>query len=50
MTPSGTLERAFGYQDDHMNLPVPDVEAAIPFYERVLGFRVASRGESPSAR
>ncbi len=30
-----------------MNLPVPDVEAAIPFYERMLGFRVVSRSETP---
>jgi len=43
----GTLDRAFGYQGDAMNLPVPDVDAAIPFYERVLGFRVASRADTP---
>lgn len=30
-----------------MNLPVADVEAALPFYETVLGFRVVSRGDSP---
>src|SRR5687768_2630302 len=41
------LERASGYQDDHMNLPVPDLEAALPFYEKVLGFRVLSRRETP---
>jgi catechol 2,3-dioxygenase-like lactoylglutathione lyase family enzyme len=28
-------------------LPVGDLEAAIPFYEKVMGFRVLSRGESP---
>jgi lactoylglutathione lyase len=42
-----TLEKAFGYQGDHMNLPVPDVEAALPFYENVLGFRVVSRSQAP---
>lgn len=42
-----TLEKAFGYQDDAMNLPVADVDAAVPFYESVLGFRVLSRGETP---
>jgi len=42
-----TLERAFGYQGDHMNLPVADVEAALPFYERVLGFTVLERRETP---
>jgi lactoylglutathione lyase len=43
----GTLEKAFGYQGDNMNLPVKDVEAALPFYETVLGFRVTSRGTAP---
>ena len=40
----GTLETASGYQGDHMNLPVVDVDAAVPFYETVLGFRVVTRG------
>jgi catechol 2,3-dioxygenase-like lactoylglutathione lyase family enzyme len=35
------------YQGDAMNLPVPDLEAAIPFYETVMGFHVAARGDSP---
>lgn len=43
----GTLEKAFGYQGDHMNLPVPDLAAALPFYESVLGFRVLSRSDTP---
>ena len=43
----GTLERAFGYQGDNMNLPVQDLSAALPFYETVLGFRVVSRTETP---
>src|SRR3954469_14644345 len=47
MTMKGTLERAFWYQGNAMALPVPDVDAAIPFYENVLGFRVASRGDTP---
>jgi len=41
------LEKAFGYQGDNLNLPVSDVEAALPFYETVLGFRVLSRGDTP---
>ncbi|HWK08963.1 MAG TPA: VOC family protein [Vicinamibacterales bacterium] len=41
----GTLEKAFGYQGDHMHLPVRDVDAAVPFYETVLGFHVLSRTE-----
>jgi catechol 2,3-dioxygenase-like lactoylglutathione lyase family enzyme len=35
-----TLQKAFGYQGDNMNLPVRDLAAALPFYETVLGFRV----------
>jgi len=42
-----TLEKAFGYQDDHMNLPVADLAAAVPFYEQVLGFRVLERSDTP---
>ena len=44
----GTLEKAWGYQGDNMNLPVQDLSAALPFYETVLGFRVLSRSESPN--
>jgi catechol 2,3-dioxygenase-like lactoylglutathione lyase family enzyme len=35
------------YQEDAMNLPVPDVDAAIPYYEKTFGFRVVSRKETP---
>jgi lactoylglutathione lyase len=42
-----TLEKAFGYQDNNMNLPVPDLAASLPFYENVLGFRVQSRSDTP---
>lgn len=30
-----------------MNLPVENLEAAIPFYETVMGFRLVSQSESP---
>jgi lactoylglutathione lyase len=43
----GTLEKAFGYQGDVMNLPVADLSAALPFYETVLGFEVRSRSNAP---
>jgi catechol 2,3-dioxygenase-like lactoylglutathione lyase family enzyme len=43
----GTLETASGYQGDHMNLPVGDVDAAVAFYETVLGFRVLTRCTIP---
>jgi len=42
-----TLEKAFGYQGDPMNLPVPDLAAALPFYETVLGFDVRARTDTP---
>lgn len=41
------LETAWGYQGNNLNLPVRDLEAALPFYERVLGFEVESRSETP---
>lgn len=46
-TVKGTLDRGFGYQGNAMALPVASVDAAIPFYEGVLGFRVASRSQTP---
>jgi catechol 2,3-dioxygenase-like lactoylglutathione lyase family enzyme len=30
-----------------MNLPVEDLDSAIPFYETVMGFRLVSRNDSP---
>ncbi len=44
---NATIEKAWGYQGDNMNLPVPDLEAALPFYETILGFRVISRSDTP---
>ena len=41
------LKNAWGYQGNNMNLPVGNLEAAIPFYETVMGFRVLSRSDSP---
>jgi catechol 2,3-dioxygenase-like lactoylglutathione lyase family enzyme len=35
------------YADDAMNLPVQNVDAAIPYYEKVFGFRVVSRQGAP---
>ena len=40
-------KRAAPYADDALNLPVADVDAAIPFYETTFGFRVVSREASP---
>jgi lactoylglutathione lyase len=44
---TATLDKAFGYHGDTMNLPVKEVDAALPFYESILGFRVLSRSDTP---
>ena len=44
---AGTLQKAFGYQGDNMNLPVEDLESSLSFYQNVLGFRVVSRSDTP---
>ncbi|MVM38458.1 VOC family protein [Spirosoma sp. HMF3257] len=46
-TVKATIKNAWPYQQDKMNLPVPDLETAIPFYETIMGFRVVSRQTSP---
>jgi lactoylglutathione lyase len=35
------------YADDVLNLPVQDVDNAIPYYEKMFGFRVVSRQDAP---
>jgi catechol 2,3-dioxygenase-like lactoylglutathione lyase family enzyme len=44
------FKRAVPYAKDAMNLPVVDVETAVPFYERTMGFRVVEREDSPQRR
>jgi lactoylglutathione lyase len=46
-TAKATFRNAFPYREDKMNLPVADVEMAIPFYQTILGFEVSSRKTSP---
>lgn len=41
------FKRAVPYAKDAMNLPVADVESAIPYYETTFGFRVVSRADAP---
>ena len=41
------FKNAWPYQKDRMNLPVVNVETAIPFYETIMGFQVVSRQNSP---
>ncbi len=41
------FKRASPYADDAMNLPVKDVDAAVSFYETIMGFAVTSRATDP---
>ena len=41
------FKTAVPYLADAMNLPVANLEVAIPFYESIMGFRVVSRNDSP---
>ena len=41
------FKRVAPYQDDELNLPVKDVDEAIPYYETILGFKVLSRSDDP---
>lgn len=41
------FKSAWPYQQDKMNLPVENVETAIPFYETVMGFQLVSRSDQP---
>jgi predicted enzyme related to lactoylglutathione lyase len=42
-----TFKRAVPYADDALNLPVADVDGAIPFYQQTFGFSVVSQSDSP---
>ena len=39
--------RAAGYQGDALNLPVKNVDEAVPFYEQRMGFRVVEQRATP---
>ena len=41
------FKAAWPYQQDAMNLPVANVEDALPFYETVMGFQVVSQFDAP---
>ena len=41
------FKTAWPYQENEMNLPVENLEAAVPFYEKIMGFEVVSRNDSP---
>lgn len=41
------FKTAYPYLEDAMNLPVENLDAAIPFYEKVMGFNLVSRKDVP---
>jgi lactoylglutathione lyase len=41
------FKRAAPYAEDALNLPVADVDAAVPFYEKTFDFRVVSKSDTP---
>jgi lactoylglutathione lyase len=45
--PNAIIKQAWPYQQDAMNLPVANLEAALPFYEQTMGFRLVSRTDTP---
>jgi lactoylglutathione lyase len=38
---------AWPYAEDALNLPVANVDEAVPFYETIMAFKVLSRNDSP---
>ncbi|HEX4947521.1 MAG TPA: VOC family protein [Blastocatellia bacterium] len=41
------FKTAWPYQNDALTLPVANVEAALPFYETVMGFQLVARHDAP---
>lgn len=41
------FKTAAPYAKDALNLPVADVEASIPFYEEIMGFKLVTRNDLP---
>ena len=41
------FKSAYPYLADAMNLPVKNVDAAISFYETIMGFQLVSRKDTP---
>ena len=47
MKTKAVFQTASPYLQDAMNLPVENLEEAIPFYETIMGFQVVSRKDAP---
>jgi lactoylglutathione lyase len=43
----GVIRNAWPYLQDKMNLPVANVDAAIPFYQHIMGFKLVSQADTP---
>lgn len=41
------FKRAWGYQGDPLNLPVVNIEIAIPYYEKLFGLHLESTTDEP---
>ncbi len=41
------FKSAYPYIKDAMNLPVNDLDTALPFYQTVMGFQLVSREDAP---
>ena len=41
------FKNAWPYQKDALNLPVANVQDALPFYETMMGFQVVSQNDVP---
>ena len=44
------FKRTAPYKEDALNLPVADVDAAVPFYEKTFDFRLVSKSDEPHKR
>ncbi len=47
MKTKSIFKTASPYLQDALNLPVENLEEAIPFYETIMGFQVVSRQDAP---
>ena len=47
MKTKAVFKTASPYLQDALNLPVENLEEAIPFYETIMGFQVVSRQDAP---
>ena len=41
------FKNAWPYQKDKMNLPVHNLDVALPFYKNIMGFQLISRIDAP---